>query len=99
MQQIAFLTLTVAAIAVMLYALFRVNRLRRRVPGGVVRSTWNYLTGLVVLFTLGYLATPFFPLLPEAVRQLLVGGIFLGGAVFVVVVVRLFQRVVDELGL
>jgi hypothetical protein len=98
-MQITFLTLTIAAIAVMLYALFRVVQLRRQVPGGVVRYTWNYLTCLVVLFTLGYLATPFFPLLPEAARQLLVGVIFLGGAVFVVVVVNLFQRIVSELGL
>lgn len=94
-----FLTLTIAAIAVMLYALYRVQQLRRRVPGGVVRSTWNFLSGLVVLFAFGYLATPFFPLLSPAVQQILVGVIFLAGAVFVVVVVNLFGRIVEDLGL
>jgi hypothetical protein len=98
-MQAAFLTLSLSAIAVMLYALYRVMQLRRRVPGGVVRSTWDFLGGLVVVFTLGYLATPFFPRLSPEVQQILVGGIFLAGAVFVVVVVNLFGRVVEDLGL
>lgn len=98
-MQALFLGLSVSAIAVMLYALYRVIKLRGRVPGGVVRSTWNFLGSLVVLFTLGYLATPFFPMLSAELQQLLVGVIFLAGAVFVVVVVNLFGRVVEELGL
>jgi hypothetical protein len=98
-MQLLFLALTLAAIVVMVYALYRVDRLRRRVPGGAVRSTWDFLAALVVLFTLGYLATPFFPLLPQDVQHLFVGVIFLGGAVFVLVVVNLFQRIVSEIGL
>jgi hypothetical protein len=94
-----FYVLSGAAICVMIYAVIRVTKLRQKVSGGVVRSTWNFLTGLIVMFLLGYLATPFFPILPAEIQRLLVGAIFLGGAVFVVIVVGLFQRIVSELGL
>ena len=94
-----FLLLSLSAIFVMLYALYRVNVLRRKVPGGIVRSTWNFLAGLIVMFTGGYFTTPFFPLLPEAVQRLVVGVIFLAGAIFVVIVINLFHKIVSELGL
>jgi len=94
-----FLILSVSSILVMVYALYRVTALRKKVPGGVVKSTWNFLTLLIVLFTAGYLSTPFFPLLPQTVKDVLVGVIFLAGAVFVVIVVNLFYRVVEDLGL
>lgn len=94
-----FLVLSISAILVMFYALYRVNVLRKKVPGGVVRSTWNFLTLLIVMFTVGYLSTPFFPMLPQTVKDMLVGVIFLAGAVFVVIVVNLFYRVVEDLGL
>ena len=94
-----FYILSVASIGVMAYALYRVLVLRRRIPGGVVKSTWNVMTGLVVLFMVGYLATPFFSLLPALVKELLVGVIFFFGAIFVVIVVNLFFRVVKEIGL
>lgn len=98
-MEIVFLVLSLSAIIVMLYALYRVNVLRKKVPGGVVRSTWNFLTALIVMFTVGYFTTPFFPLLPEVAQRLVVGAIFLAGAVFVVIVINLFYRIVSELGL
>lgn len=94
-----FLLLSLSSILVMLYALYRVNILRSKVPGGVVRSTWNFLAGLIVMFTAGYLTTPFFPLLPGSIQRLVVGVIFLAGAIFVVIVINLFYRIVSELGL
>jgi len=94
-----FLALCLAAIVVMLYALYRVLSLKKKIPGGVVGSTWNFLSMLIVLFTIGYLTTPFFPMLPQAAKDLLVGVIFLAGAVFVVIVINLFYKVVSDLGL
>jgi len=94
-----FMLLSLSAISIMLFALYRVNVLRKKVPGGMVRSTWNFLAVLIVLFTAGYFSTPFFPLLPTAVQQLVVGVIFLAGAVFVVIVINLFYKIVSELGL
>ena len=93
-----FLALSVSAICVMLYALYRVLSLRKKIPGGLVRKTWNFLTLLIVLFAAGYLSTPFFPLLPQVVKDLLVGVIFFCGAIFVVIVINLFYKVVSDLG-
>jgi magnesium-transporting ATPase (P-type) len=99
LENIPFLSLSISAIAVMFYALFRALSLRNKVPGGKVKSTWNFLTFLVVLFAIGYLTTPFFSLLPAATKDLLVGFIFFFGAIFVVIVVNLFIKIVEDLGL
>jgi hypothetical protein len=94
-----FLVLSSAAIAVMFYALYSAVSLRNKIPGGKVKSTWNVLTGLIITFTAGYVMTPFFRLLPPDIKDLLVGIIFLAGAVFVVIVIKLFFRIVEDLGL
>lgn len=94
-----FLALSVSAIIVMLYALYSVMVLRKKMPGGVVKKTWDILTWLIVLFTLGYLSTPFFPMLPQSLKDILVGVIFFFGAIFVVIVIKLFYKVVSDLGL
>lgn len=83
----------------MIYALVRVVSLNKRIPGGTVGSTWKVLSSLIALFTIGYLTTPFFPMLPDMYKQLIVGFIFLAGAIFVVIVVNLFYKVIKEIGL
>jgi hypothetical protein len=88
---------SVAAILVMLYCLTLVLSLKKNIPGGVVGKTWNFLTLLVVLFTLGYLATPFFGLIPAGVVSFLVSLIFLFGALYVVITVKLIYRIIEEL--
>jgi len=98
MEQL-FLSLSLLAIVVMLYALYKVMSLRNKIPGGVVRKTWDLLAAMIGGFSLGYLATPFFPMLPQVAKDLLVGVIFLFGAIFVVVVINLFFKVVSDLGL
>jgi hypothetical protein len=79
-----FLLLSIVAILVMVYALYTALALKSKIPGGKVKSTWNVLTSLIIMFTVGYLATPFFRLLPQEVKDVLVGVIFLAGAIFVV---------------
>lgn len=98
-MQILFLTLSVAAILVMLYALYSALALKTKIPGGKVKSTWNVLTSLIVIFTVGYLATPFFRLLPPELKDVLVGVIFLAGAIFVVIVIKLYFKIIEDLGL
>lgn len=94
-----FLVLSVTAIAVMFYALFSALALRKKIPGGKVKSTFTVLVSLIVMFTVGYLATPFFQLLPQSIKDILVGVIFLAGAIFVVIVIKLFFKIVEDLGL
>jgi len=94
-----FTVLSSAAILIMFYALYSAVSLRKKIPGGKVKSTWSVLTGLIVMFTAGYVTTPFFRLLPSEIKDLLVGVIFLAGAIFVVIVIKLFFRIVEDLGL
>lgn len=94
-----FLVLSITAICVMLYALYRVLSLTKKIPGGTVGATWKFLSMMIGFFTAGYLSAPFFPLLPDDVKQIIVGIIFLAGAVFVVIVINLFYKVVREIGL
>jgi hypothetical protein len=98
-MDIIFLALSVLSIGVMLYALYMALILRHRVPGGKVRSTWNVLSGLIVMFTVGYLSTPFFRLLPPELKDVLVGVIFLAGAIFVIIVIKLFFNIIEDIGL
>jgi len=98
-MEVLFLVLSIAAIIVMLYALYSSITLKKKVPGGKVKKTWGVLNGLIVMFTIGYLTTPFFRLLPQEVKDILVGVIFLAGAVFVVIVTKLFYKIVEDLGL
>lgn len=88
---------TLAAIAVMLYCLFLAFNLRKDIPGGLVSKQWRVLELLVVLFTLGYLATPFAASLSEETLRLVVSLIFLFGAVYVVITVKLIHRIIKAL--
>lgn len=97
MQIDTILLVSVAAILVMLYALWQVIRLKREVPGGVVGRTWNVLIALVVLFAVGYVAMPLLGELSAELLRLAVSLIFLFGAVYVVITIRLIHRVIRVL--
>jgi hypothetical protein len=97
MQVDITLVISAAAILTMMYCLFLVLSLKKNIPGGIVGSKWNLLMSLVGLFTVGYLATPFFSMLPEQVLRLLVSFIFFFGAVYVAVTVKLIYQVIQEL--
>jgi prepilin signal peptidase PulO-like enzyme (type II secretory pathway) len=89
--------ISLAAIGVMFYCLWLVISLGKNVPGGVVGRTWRTLTMLVAFFTAGFLVTPFFGLLPPELMKLIVALIFLFGAIYVVITVRLIHRIIEEL--
>ena len=86
-----------AGIAVMLYGLAQILSLRKKVPGGMVGRYWRALTALVAMFMLGYLATPFFALLPPNSIRMIVALVFLFGAIYVALTVRLLYRIIEEL--
>jgi len=89
--------ISIAAIFVMLYCLFLVFSLGKSVPGGVVGKQWKFLTFLVVLFTMGYLTTPFFGLIPAQLVSILVSLIFFFGAIYVVITVKLIHSIIEAL--
>lgn len=97
MQIDASMIISVLAIVVMAVCLYQVLSLGKTVPGGIVGRTWKQLTVLVVLFFVGYLVTPFFSYIPQAIVNPIVALIFLFGAVYVWITVRLIHRVISEL--
>ncbi|MDT8403361.1 hypothetical protein [Sulfuriflexus sp.] len=92
-----FTFITACAILIMFYCLWLTLKLKSSIPGGLVGKKWGMLTALVSLFTLGYLATPFFNQLPEDMLRLIVALIFLFGAIYVVITVKLIHTVITEL--
>ena len=89
--------ISIASIIIMIYCLYLVTSLKKDIPGGIIGSKWNFLMGLVVLFTIGYLALPFFDTIPEDILRLIVACIFFFGAIYVVITVKLFFRIIKEL--
>jgi hypothetical protein len=86
------------AILVMVFAWIRITRLRKKIPGGIVKSSANLLAELIGLLTVGYLTLPFFPMLPQISKDIVVGVIILFTAIFVVIVINLFHMIASEAG-
>lgn len=92
--------LAAAAILVMLAGLVSAVRLRRSIVGGEVGRKWGLLTVLIGIFFVGYLLSPlvlWFEL--EGVLPILTFAVFLGGAVFVLVVVGILRDTLSFLDL
>lgn len=88
------LGISTVAILIMIYCLWLVFTLKSEVPGGVIGRQWTVVSWLVVLFTIGYFATPFFRELPPASLHTIVSVIFLFGAIYVVVTVKMIFRII-----
>jgi hypothetical protein len=83
------------AIAAMAVALVQALRLRRIATGGYVGRQVTWLIVFIAVFLIGYVAAPFLPTFPE-VANLLMAGVFLAGALFVLQVMRMFNALVRE---
>ncbi len=98
-MKILILLISLAAILVVFYALFKAITLNRKIPGGLVKESWRLLYYLIGLLAIGYLTMPIFPRLPESSRDLIVAIIYLAGAVFIVKVINLIYKITKEVGL
>jgi len=85
----------IIAAALMVYCLFLVLKLKSQLSGGLVGKYWKYLTILVIIFTLGYFALPFFNQLPEHILRLTVAGVFLFGAIYVLITIKLIKSIIE----
>ncbi|HBG93219.1 MAG TPA: hypothetical protein DDX12_07115 [Nitrospiraceae bacterium] len=94
-----FYALSITAIGVMGYALFKVISLNKKLQGGTVGKTWKLLYYMIGLFTAGYLTTLLFPVLPDSSQRVIVGIVFLVAAVFVVMVINLYLKIIKDIGL
>jgi len=97
--QILILLISLAAILLIFYGMFKAISLNRKIPGGLVKESWRLLYYLIGLLAVGYITLPLFPRLPESSRDLIVAIIYLAGAVFVVMVINLIYKITKEIGL
>jgi uncharacterized membrane protein YuzA (DUF378 family) len=79
-MKVLILLVSLSAIFVIFYALFRAITLNNKIPGGLVKESWRLLYYLIGLLAVGYLTMPLFPVLPESSRELIVAIIYLAGA-------------------
>ncbi len=91
------LVLDVLAILLMIYCLWLVISLRKKVSGGIIGSKWNILTGLVFMFALGYSAMPFFGQIPPEVLRTIISVVFVFGAVYVLITIKLIMNIIKIL--
>lgn len=91
------LIISFAAILVMIFCLIQVFTLKTKIPGGIIGKRWNFLVMLVIMFTVGYLATPFFGALPQEFMRLIAALIFFFGAIYVNITVKLIYQIIKEL--
>ncbi len=85
------------AIVIMFYCLYLVLALRSAVPHDRVGSHWNMLSVLVVLFTAGFLTAPFFDQLPPYVLKLVIAVIFVLGAIYVAMTIRMIYGIIQRM--
>ena len=86
--------LSIAAILVMVVNVIFAFRLRRALIGGEVARRWGLLTNMILFFLFGYIASPLLLVfnVPVEIMGLAVFLVFLFGAVFVLVVMRIIRE-------
>jgi hypothetical protein len=83
------------SIITMLIALLRAVDLKKSVPAGGVGKTWNVIAALVTFLFMVYLTVPFFVLLSQETKDLIVSFIFFFGAMYVLINVELVHRIIQ----
>jgi len=85
------------AVILMLIAVVKAYDYGKSIPGGEVGRAWNALSSLVSLFLIGYLTMPFFIVLSQEIKDLIVAFIFLFGAVYVLITLWLVNRIITAM--
>ena len=98
MKQLPIL-ISLAAICITSYGLFRVVMINRKIPGGIVKQYWRLLYYLIGLLIVGFLATLLFPSLPEPSKKLITAIIALSASIFIIKVINLFYKIMKDIGL
>jgi hypothetical protein len=85
------------ALILILYCLFLVLKLKRQIPGGIIGKHWNTLVGLVVLFVLGYMSVFVLQNLPAEQLLVIITAVYLFGAIYVWLTIRMVYNIIREL--
>ncbi len=93
--------LSVAAIGVMITNVVLAFRLRRAIIGGEVGERWSLLTNFILFFLGGYILSPLLLIfnMPIEYMGAVVFAVFLFGAVFVTIVIKIITDTLSYLDL
>ena len=102
MQNTLFLIATgliIAGVILLAMAFVPVRAIVQQLPAGTVRARWKTLSGLIFMFVSGYILYAFLhgPDMISSIADLVVPGIFFGGAVFVFMVCALSLKTTLDL--
>jgi hypothetical protein len=92
--------LAIFAILVMVMNVILAFRLKAVLIGGEIRSRWNLLTNFMLLFLLGYILSPLLLVfsVPVEYMGVVVFLIFLFGAIFILIVIRIIREILAVMG-
>lgn len=92
--------LSFLGILVMVVNVVLAFRLRRVLIGGEIRSRWGLLTNFILVFLGGYILSPLLLVFSVPVEYMgaVVFGIFLFGAIFVWIVIRIIRETLSVMG-
>ncbi len=93
-----FYLLNAVGVVIVLFAWFKISRLKRRIPGGIVKATCNLLSQFIGVFAIGLLALPMLHELPEISMEVLVNIELICAAVFSIIVINFFNDLASESG-
>ncbi len=82
------------AIITMVIAVVMAENYKKSIPDGDVGKVWNVLSSLVSFFFIGYLTMPFFIVLSQEKKDLIVAFIFLFGSIYVLITLLLVHRII-----
>lgn len=91
--------LSFLAIVVMLVDVILAFRLRKALIGGEIRSRWSVLTNFILVFLTGYILSPLLLVFSVPVEYMVavVFLIFLFGAIFIWIVIRILRETLSVL--
>ena len=89
-----FTVISGLGIITMLFALLNVIEYKKSIKNGVIVGAWNRIIVLVSILFIIYLTIPFFILLSQTTKDIIVAFIFLFGSMYVLINIRLVYRII-----
>ena len=89
-----FTVISGLGIITMLFALLNVIEYKKCITGDKACKVWNRIIALIAFFFVVYLTFPFFVLLSQQTKDVIVALIFFFGAVYVLINIRLVYRII-----
>lgn len=92
-----YYVISAVAIVVMGVNVVKALKLKKAIVGGEVGEKWNYSLYLIIFFFAGYIISPLFLRISPESKDIIISLVFLFGAVFVFIMIRLFFSVITLL--